>query len=211
MKRRAAARVNPAARNAEGSPVNRKQQGITLVVSLIMLVLLTIMALSSFTIGKSSLHVVDNAQQQGQAQNAAQAMINEVISSPTFAEAPEAALDNSNCPSSVNAPANSRCVDLYGDGKTVVVVALAPQPQCVQVKVIDANDLDIAKKEDQGCTQQENQQFGVEGILTGASLCSDSLWEINAKATEPVSRAEAVVAQGVVMRVSNDSVATACP
>lgn len=189
----------------------RRQQGVTLILSLIMLVLLTIMALSSFSIGKSSLQIVDNAQQQAHVQNAAQATIDRVISTPTFAEAPESVLDNSNCPAALAAPANSRCVDLYGDGKTVVVVAMQPEPQCTQVKVIDANELDISKKEDQGCSQQENQNFGIEGVFTGASLCSDSLWEINAQASEPVSRATAVLTQGVSMRVSNDSVATACP
>lgn len=189
----------------------RRQQGVTLILSLIMLVLLTIMALSSFSIGKSSLQIVDNAQQQAHVQNAAQATIDRVISTPTFAEAPESVLDNSNCPEALAAPANSRCVDLYGDGKTVVVVAMQPEPQCTQVKVIDANELDISKKEDQGCSQQENQNFGIEGVFTGASLCSDSLWEINAQASEPVSRATAVLTQGVSMRVSNDSVATACP
>lgn len=189
----------------------RRQQGVTLILSLIMLVLLTIMALSSFSIGKSSLQIIDNAQQQAQVQNAAQATIDQVISTPTFAAAPGAVLDNSNCPPEVAAPANSRCVDVYGDGKTVVVVAMQPQPLCTQVKVIDANDLDISIKEDQGCAQQENQNFGIEGVFTGASLCSDSLWEINAQASEPVSRATAVLTQGVAMRVSNDSVATACP
>ena len=66
--------------------MRQKQKGVTLILSLIMLVLLTIMALSSFTIGKSSLQVVDNAQQQAQAQNAAQAMLDQVVSTPDFVE-----------------------------------------------------------------------------------------------------------------------------
>ena len=63
------------------------QRGITLIISLIMLVLLTIMALTSFNIGKSSLQVVGNAQQQAQVLNAAQTMLNQIVSSPTFTEA----------------------------------------------------------------------------------------------------------------------------
>lgn len=189
----------------------RQQRGITLVLSLIMLVLLTIMAVSSFNIGKGSLQVVDNAQQQVQAQHAAQTIIDRVVSTPNFVDTPGAVLDNSNCPAGVTAPPNSRCVDVYGDGKTVLVVEMRPQPQCLQVKAIDANALDLTKKEDLGCAQQENQQFGVEGVRTGASLCSDSLWEINAAAREEVSRSATTVTQGVSMRVSNDAVATACP
>lgn len=189
----------------------RHQRGVTLILSLIMLILLTAMALSTFNIGKSSLQIVDNAQQQAQAQNAAQAILDQVVSSPTFVDTPSAVLDNSNCPAGVAAPGNSRCVDLYGDGKTVVVVALSPQPTCLQVQDVPASRLDVTKKEDLGCVLGEQQNFGIEGVNTGASLCSDSLWEINAKATEPVSRAEAAIARGVSMRVSTDSVATSCP
>ena len=189
----------------------RNQQGITLVVSLLMLVLLTIVSLSSFNIGKASLQVVDNAQYRSVAKGAAQATIDQVVSTPTFAENPTAVLDNSNCPAGLSAPGNSHCVDINGDGKTVVVVQMTPQPTCTQVKLITASSLDLARPEDLGCSLGVVQNFGIEGVASGASLCSDSLWEINAQATEPVSRATAVVTQGVSMRVSNDSVSTACP
>lgn len=189
------------------------QQGVTLVISLIMLVLLTIMALTSFNIGKSSLQVVGNAQEQAQVFNAAQTMLNQVISAPTFVESPASVLDNSNCPTGITAPANSRCVDLNGDGKTVLVVAMAPQPTCVQAAPIPATSLDLSNvnNEDWGCTSGAKQDYGIEGVTTGDSLCASSLWEINAQATDPVSRAAAVVTQGVAMRVSKDAVATACP
>lgn len=197
-----------------GQPGRRNQRGITLILSLIMLVLLTIMALASFNIGKSSLQVVGNAQQQGQALNAAQTMINQVISSPTFTESPGAALNNSNCPGSVGAPANSRCVDLYGDGKTVIVVALTPQPVCVQAKRVPPSSLHLTvspKSADWGCIVQEKQNFAVESLDPADSLCADSVWEVNARATDPVSNAQATVTQGVAMRVSMDAVETACP
>lgn len=189
------------------------QRGITLIISLIMLVLLTIMALTSFNIGKSSLQVIDNAQQQGQVLNAAQTMLNQVISSPTFTEAPNNVLDNSNCPPGVAAPANSRCVDLYGDGKTVIVVAMTPQPVCMQATPVPATALNLSTQnsEDWGCTAGIRTEHGIEGLETGDSLCADSLWELNAEARERVSSAKAVVTQGVAMRVSQDSVDTACP
>ena len=190
----------------------QKQRGITLILSLIMLVLLTIMALSAFHIGKGSLQVVDNAQQQEQVENAAQAMMDQVLSSPTFVSDPTNVLDNSNCPTEVGAPANSRCIDLYGDSKTVVVVQLSPVPTCLQVKPVMNSALDITVSEDAGCAKSPDpNRFGVEGTATDESLCSDSLWELNALATERVSNARAQVTQGVQMRVSNDAVSTACP
>ena len=191
--------------------MKRQQRGITLIVSLIMLALLTIMALATFNIGKSGLQVVGNAQSQMQAGNAAQTIIQQVISTPAFSEAPDNVLDNSNCPPGVTAPANSRCVDLYGDGKTTLVVAMSPPPQCLQVKPIPAADLNLSNPQDLGCALGENQNQGVEGAATGASLCSNSTWEVTGAASDPVTRARAVVSQGVAMRISNDSAATSCP
>lgn len=190
----------------------RAQQGITLVLSLIMLILLTIMALSSFNIGKGSLQVIDNAQQQTQALNAAQGVIDQVVSTPGFVDNPSAVLSNSNCPTGISAPANSTCVDLNGDGKTVLVVKMSPQPACTQVKAISTDQLDVTVAEDLGCTKSPDPgTFGIAGATSGASLCSDSVWEINAEASDSVSNAKAVVTQGVAMRVSNDAVGTACP
>ena len=189
----------------------RHQRGITLILSLIMLVLLTIVALSSFNIGKSGLQVVGNAQHQMQASHVAQSVIQQVISTPNFTETPDNVLDNSNCPATMSAPANSRCVDLSGDGKTILVVAMAPQPQCLQVQPIPAANLDLSNEQDLGCAVGENQNLGIAGVTTGLSLCSNSTWEVTAAASDPVSRARAVVSQGVAMRISKDSAATSCP
>jgi Tfp pilus assembly protein PilX len=38
----------------------RRQSGMTLVVALVMLVLITLLALTTFNVGKSSIHVVNN-------------------------------------------------------------------------------------------------------------------------------------------------------
>lgn len=190
--------------------MSRQQRGITLILSLIMLVLLTIVALATFNIGKSGLQVVSNVQHQMQATNVAHSVIQQVISTPNFAETPDNILDNSNCPAGIGAPANSRCVDLYGDRKTILVVTMAPQPQCLQVQPIPAANLDLSQSQDLGCAVGENQNLGIAGVVSGASLCSNSTWEVNAAASDPISRAKAVVSQGVAMRISNDSAATSC-
>ncbi len=38
---------------------------------------------------------------------------------------------------------------------------------------------------------RDRQDFGMEGVDSGDSLCSNSLWELNAEATDPVSSAKA--------------------
>jgi Tfp pilus assembly protein PilV len=189
----------------------RRQRGVTLIIALIMLVLLTIMAISSLNIGSSSLQITGNAQQSAQVMNAAQGMLEQVISTPTFADSPTNVLDNSNCPVGMSPPSNSRCVDLYGDGKTVVNVAMTPPPACVQARAVLNTELDLTTSDGLGCTLGESQNFGVAGAATGASLCSDAMWEMNAVATEQVSQAQAAITQGVAMRGSSDATATSCP
>lgn len=189
----------------------RSQRGITLIVSLIMLVLLTILALTSMKLGLSTLRLTDNAQQRSQAQNAAQITLDKLVSSAAFVSDPTTLLDNSNCPSALNAPANSTCTDLYGDGKTVINVALSPAPTCVQATTVSQASLDLTNAEDLGCTVGIAQNFGAANAGSSNSLCSDSLWEVNAVATESTSGARQVITQGIKLRVSTDAVARACP
>lgn len=188
-----------------------RQSGITLIVALIMLVLLTMLALTTFKLGQSSLELADNAQQRQQVQNAAQATIDTLISATAFINHPASALDNSNCPTTLNAAANSTCIDLYGDGKTIVNVALSPVPTCVQAAAIALSQLDLSNAEDLGCSMGIEQNFGTASAGAAGSLCADSVWEINAVATEPVSGARQLITEGVKVRVSTDAIASSCP
>lgn len=184
---------------------HHKQRGITLILSLVMLVLLTMIALTTLNIGKGDLQLVDNAQQRAIALNAAQAVVDQIISSPSFVDSPTTVLDNSNCPAALSAPANSRCTDVYGDGRTVVLVTLSPAPACIQVTPVAADAPG-------GCSFGVVQgSFGVEGGSSSAGGCYESLWEITAVATEAKSGARAVVTQGVKMQVSADAIAASCP
>jgi Tfp pilus assembly protein PilX len=62
----------------------RRQRGTTLVVALIMLVLLTLFAVSSLNTANTNLKVVGNMQQKSEALHAAQQTIESVLSTPQF-------------------------------------------------------------------------------------------------------------------------------
>jgi Tfp pilus assembly protein PilX len=184
--------------------MHRRQQGMTLVMALIMLVLLTVLALTSFSLGNSNLQVVSNMQQREQAIAAANQVIEETISSPRFFSTPEAALTNP-----CGAP-NQRCVDTDGDGKDDVKVALSPQPSCVKAQSIKNSDLDLADAEDAGCSVGSNQNFGVAGATNGNSECANSVWDVTAVATDMTTQASVKVTQGVAVRVAKDDIASNC-
>jgi Tfp pilus assembly protein PilX len=182
-----------------------RQQGITLVTALIMLVLLTILALTSFNLGNSNLQVVSNMQRRQQALAAAHEVLEETISSANFATTPGAAL------ASTCGGTNQRCIDSDGDGKTDIKVTLSPPPSCVKVQPIKNSDLDLGNTEDVGCAVGANQNFGVAGSSDGNSDCENSVWDVNAVATDTATQASVKVTQGVAIRVAKDDVATNCP
>jgi len=183
----------------------RHQQGLTLVTALIMLVLLTLLALTSFNLGNSTLQVVGNMQQREQSVAAANEAIEETISSTNFFNTPSAAL-----PHPDGAP-NQRLVDTDADGKPDIKVNISPPPSCVKAQVIKNSDLRLEDAEDAGCSVGTNQNFGVAGASDGNSDCANSVWDVSAVATDMATKASVKVTQGVAVRVAKDDIATNCP
>jgi PilX N-terminal len=190
----------------------RSQRGTTLIVALIMLVLLTLFAVSSFNTANTNLKVVGNMQQKNEALNAAQAAIESVISTPQFIANPANAVPVP-C-----AAANTMCTDVSGDGvpdfTTTLVGPDYPtpphQPTCVTVRPIKNQELVLTNPEDLGCAAGQMQQFGVAGAVTGDSLCANTVWEIKARTVSSLSGATVIVTQGVGVRISTDDAGTSC-
>ena len=66
------------------------QRGVTLVVGMIMLVLITLLVLASFHLGRNNLEIVGNAQQRNEALAAAQQTIEAAVNSPLLTSNPAA-------------------------------------------------------------------------------------------------------------------------
>jgi Tfp pilus assembly protein PilX len=181
------------------------ERGSALIVSLIMLLLITMFALSTFNMGRSSLEIAGNAQQTNAMVMAGNDAIQEAISTTRMFLSPNAIFITP-CTT-----ANTRCFDTNGNGTYDVSVALTPAPTCVQAHSIPNVALNLADSNDAGCTLGTQQTFGVEASTGGASLCANSQWVLNAVAQDNVTQATATVTQGVTVRVSNAVVFTACP
>lgn len=182
----------------------RRQAGSTLIIALIMLVLLTLFAVTSLKTSKTNLLVVGNMQVKNEALNASQESIEKVISTPQFISDPANAVINP-C-----GAANTLCTDLNGDGAAEFTTTLTPQPTCVTIKPIKNQDLVLTNPEDLGCSAGQQQQFGVAGAVTGDSLCANSIWEITAQTVGTTAATRVVVKQGVGVRVSTDAAGTSC-
>jgi type II secretory pathway pseudopilin PulG len=191
----------------------RRQRGATLIIALIMLVLLTLFAVSSFNTAQTNVKVVGNMQQKAEALNAAQQAIETVVSTPLFISNPANAVPTP-C-----GTANTLCTDVTGDGVADFTATLIGpdyptgphQPTCVTVRVIKNQELNVLNPEDLGCAAgQQSGAAGVAGAMTGDSLCANTVWEIRARAVSSSSGATATVTQGVGVRVSSDAAGTSC-
>jgi Tfp pilus assembly protein PilX len=183
------------------TPRRSRQRGATLMVSMIMLLLITLLTIASFKLGKGNLQIVNNMQQRSQTQVAAQSAIELAISSPNFAATPNDAIPippAAAVPTPCSRLSNTTCVDVNGDGITDVTVALAST--CVRTQVISNAVLDLTKPKDVGCSLGASQNFGIAGATNNNSLCADMLWDLQAVATDAISNAQSTIHQGVTLR-----------
>ena len=189
-----------------GRPAAR-ERGAVLLVGLVMLVLVTLAAVTGYNLSRGSLQAVSNMGYRNDAAAAAQQAIEAAISSLVFAETPEAVFEgNGAC----GGP-NSRCYDVNGDGTDDVTVTLSPAPACRTGRVLSTQELDVTDTEDLGCTVSAGQSFGVAGTTSPASLCAQTLWDVRAVADDAATRSRVAVTQGVAVRVPSGDIATACP
>lgn len=170
-----------------------RQKGAVLAISLIMLLLVTLMAVSGFNMTQTSLKIMDNAQARQQVMVAANSAIEEAISSTRFTDSSQQIFSNACGP-------NQRCFDINADGVSDITVSMAT-PQCVLVEPVRNSDLDIANNE------LHRWCFGSGEY----SLCAYTVWELRASAHDAVSQASADVRQGVALMVPANAVSTSCP
>jgi Tfp pilus assembly protein PilX len=168
---------------------------------MIMLILISLLAVASFRLGKSDLQIVGNMQQRKQALSAAQQTIEQVISSTQFTATPTNALFN---PCVVGQ--NTACIDVNGDGVTDINVGIVVL--CNAIQPILNSALNFGNPNDAGCLLGNGQNTGVAGAANGNSLCSSSVWDVQATAKDQLTSAQYVVDQGVAVRVP---AATICP
>lgn len=172
-----------------------KQRGAALVIALIMLVLLTLFAVTAMNTSNVNLKITNNLQTREEAFGAAQMAIERIVS-----------VDFTKSPAAV-AAAIPKAVDVNNDGTTDYNVNILT-PVCITVMPIKTNQLDIMNPQDAPCFGSSTASSsgivkGGKGVGgTGNSLCSNSQWDVQASATDPLTNASATVHQGIAVRVA---------
>jgi hypothetical protein len=172
--------------------VNRRtyQKGITLIVSLIMLAVLTLIVVSAIRFGNINLKIAGNAQTEAEATAAAQVAI-------------ETMMKTVNEATKIDTVAGVPAMVVSTGGMTYTVNAT--KPACVLSRNIATTELDPSKPADRACVGGSGQDviFDADGKpIPPPSTCKDQQWDIEAIIANESSGANVNMLQGVAVRVS---------
>lgn len=179
----------------------KKQQGATLFVVLIMLVLLTLAAGMSFNAGRINTAIIGNQQAVQGTTDAARIALDEVLSRPIFVQSPTVPFGST----------NQRQYDINSDGNLDVTVTITQS--CIKNFTILPKIDDPTAEDAKGCVSGEEQNKGIEGA-SSASTCADVIWELVADARDTVTEARTIAVQGVRVRQhvsATNNTANFCP
>jgi Tfp pilus assembly protein PilX len=172
----------------------RRQHGVTLFVALVLLVMVTLLAVSSFRVSNTNLKIVGSMQGKSEANGAAQQAIEQVLSTPAFVMDP------------ATTAATPIGVDINGDGTADYTVQFNnPAPKCLKSRQTNPADLDITKLSDRPCF--------ASALITQAKVataCAETVWEVTATTTDTVTSATTTVRQGVSVRTSKTEADASC-
>ena len=168
------------------------QRGITLVVSLIMLIVLTLLVVSAIRFGNINLRIANNAQVEAEATAAVQVALEKAVASVAAADRPSDV-------------AKVDTLEVSTGGATYKVTV--DKPVCMLSKNVENAELDPTKASDQPCYEEKTTSDIVGAVAPTA--CKDQQWDVSASIKDgDLNGAKVTVLQGVAVRVSAEVV---CP
>ncbi|WP_332814656.1 pilus assembly PilX family protein [Ramlibacter sp.] len=168
---------------------SRRQAGMTLIVALVMLIVLSLLVISAIRFSTVNLKIVGNVQSETEATAAAQLALESKV---------QEMVDSENL-STIEAVA---AVNVSTGGATYK--AAVEKPGCVFTKNINNSDLDPTKAADQACFEGADTEklLDASGNLTNApTACKDQQWDVSASVADAATGAKVTVLQGVAVRV----------
>lgn len=160
-------------------PARHHQRGMVLILSLIMLMVLTLMAVSAIRLSTINLRSVGNAQARSEAMSTAQRTLDLVLSS--------------NFTDNIAGTAQTLVVSEGGKNYSVVVA----RPCLIRTLPVKNIDLDITKADDKKCLDTLSNPY---------SACADTIWQITATSTSGWFGANVAITQGTGIRMDNGTV-----
>lgn len=177
--------------------MSRRERGMTLVIALVMLVVLTLLVVSAVRFSNINLRISGNVQAETEAVSAAQLAVEQTVKTMVSS-------------TNISAIAANPNLSVATGGQTYTVNV--KKPTCVFNKPVNNTDLDPTKAADQVCFEAGDQEKLVTasgGLTTVPTACKDQQWDVSASVNDSqVSGAAATVLQGVAVRVGAE---VTCP
>lgn len=174
----------------------RNQEGLTLVMSLIMLMVLTLLVVSAIRFGNINLQIAGNAQSEAEVTAATQVALEQVIAQVKVAD-------------KIDEIARQPNLSISTGGKSYAVTV--EKPACILTNNVLNKSLDPANAMDQKCftTGGNDMILGPDGTpIATPTSCKDQQWDVEAAMAAPASEAKVTLLQGVSVRVDG---AVQCP
>lgn len=171
----------------------QRQQGATLLVGMIMMVVLTLLVVFSLRSGNTNLRIAGNMQSQAETFAATQQVIEQVIEQIKVTENPSLI------------PAQSVPIAM---GNVTYTVEVAAMNTCVREIPVMNSALDYTKANDVPCFEgtDGDKAIFVDGggdlaLTTKPSACKTQQWDIEAGVTDGTSGTKVTHVQGISIRV----------
>ena len=164
------------------------QSGITLVMSLIMLIVLTLLVVSAIRFGNINLKIAGNAQIEAEASAATQVAIEKIV------------LEISTATNIDTIPARDVVVSTGGASYTVNVA----KPTCNLSRNIVTTELNASNLNDRPCYEggDYDPAYDENGKpIAKPTACKDQQWDVAASYTDASSGAKVSMLQGLAVRV----------
>ena len=160
-----------------------QQSGVALFIALIFLVLLTVMALTTFTISKGSQQIIGNMTIRNVVLQTATQTSEAAISTTRLVDQPSQVLFNG------STYGNTAAIDINGDTKTVINATVTP-PTCNSAQPVPGNKLNLAILRDLACANSASV----------GQYCFDVVFQFTTTANDILTNATSAVTQGAAVR-----------
>ena len=166
-----------------------RQQGATLLVAMIMMVVLTLLVVFAIRSGNTNLRIAGNMQTQAEASAATQQVIEKVIEQIKVTE-------NLSLIAGQSIPVSM--------GNVTYTVAVAPLTKCLMDIPVLNSTLNPANAKDVACFEGADQDNAIKAdgtLTTKPSACKTQQWNIEAGVTDGTSGTKVTHVQGISIRV----------
>ena len=171
------------------SPRRQRQQGATLLVGMIMMVVLTLLVVFGIRSGNTNLRIAGNMQTQAEASAATQQVIEKVIEQIKV-------MDDLSLIAGQSIPVSM--------GNVLYTVAVLPLNKCLMDIPVLNSALNPANANDVACFESPDEDKAIKAdntLTTKPSACKTQQWDIEAGVTDGTSGTKVSQVQGLSIRV----------